>query len=152
MATLNDPRAAGFNADEFRDAIRFAMEMGLPENPTERATFKWTPQRTYSKTDAAGRPLDWTAEPLTSNVHEDVQIPVAKEFQRYSSGEGMTSVGEFHTTSVVLTVMDEYFEQIEGADKVELGGNSYTIEYVSPPDGLFGVTVYQIYLRAEDES
>lgn len=152
MATINDPRAAGFNAEEFRDAIRFAMRMGLPEDESERATFKWTPQKTFAKTDAAGRPLDWTSTPLTESTHEDVQIDVAKEFQRYSSGEGITSLGEFHSTSVVLTILDEDYELVDGADKVELGGNTYTVEYVAPPDGMFEVTVYQVYLRAEDES
>jgi hypothetical protein len=152
MATSSDPRAAGFNAAEFRDAIKFAMHMGLPEDTNERATFQWTPQKTYSKTDAAGRPLSWTAAPLTTNEHEDVQIDVAVEFQRYTSGEGITSIGEFHATSAVLTVLDDDYAEVEGADKVLLGGNTYTIEYVAPPDGMFGVTVYQIYLRAEDES
>lgn len=148
----DDARAAGFNPAEFRDAIKFAMHMGLPEDTQERATFIWTPQKTYSRTDAAGRPLRWTDTPVTNVTHEDVQVDVAVEFQRYSSGEGQTSLGDFHTTSVTLTVLDEDFALIEGADKVLLGGNTYTIEYVAPPVGLFDVTVYQIYLRAEDES
>lgn len=152
MATINDPRASGFNAAEFRDAIKFAMRMGLPESVNERATFRWSTEKTYGNADPSGQPYSWSTAPSDVESHPDVQIDVAVEFQRYSSGEGNTSVGQFQTTSVVLTVLDEDYALIEGADKVLLGGNVYTIEYVAPPFGLFEVTVYQIYLRAEDES
>lgn len=152
MAGMSDPRASVFNAAKFRDAIKFAMHLGLPDDTSERATFMWTPQKTYGATDAAGRPYNWTATPTSVVTHDDVQIDVAIEFHRYSAGEGNTSVGEFHTTSVTLTVLDEDYALVQGADKVLLGGNTYTVEYVAPPIGMFDVTVYQVYLKAEDES
>lgn len=155
MATINDPRASGFDAAQFRDAIKFAMRMGLPDSVPLRATFHWTPNKTYSVTDPSGQPYGWTADSLTSVAPPDVLVDVAVEFQRYSSGEGNTSIGEFQTTSVVLTLLDVDYALIAGpprADIVLLGGNTYVVDYVAPPIGLFDVTVYQIYLRAEDES
>lgn len=152
MASSTDPRAAGFNAVEFRDAIRFAMHMGLPESTVERATFQWTRLKTYEREDPSGQPYSWAAAPTTDVIHPDVQVPVAMEFQRYSSGEGQTSVGQFQTTSVVLTLLDEDYALVAGADKALLGDNTYTLEYVAPPLGLFEVTIYQLFMRAEDES
>lgn len=152
MATVNDPRARSFDAARFRDGVKLAMKMGMPEQESEQATFRWTPENEYGSRDAAGRPYSWTAPPSSSVTHEDVIVDVAVEFQRYSSGEGNTSVGEFQTTSVVLTLLDVDYALVEGADKCLLGGNTYKIDYVAPPIGLFDVTVYQIYCRAEDES
>lgn len=152
MATINDPRAAGFDAARFRDGIKFAMRMGMPDATEEVATFQWTPEKTYQTADASGRPYSFTQAPTTTTTHADVVVDVAVEFQRYSSGEGNTSIGEFQTTSVVLTLLDVDFTQIQGSDKVLLGGNTYTIDYVAPPFAMFDVTVYQIYCKAEDES
>lgn len=152
MAATNDPRASGFDPVAFRDAIKFAMSMGLPDSVPLRATFQWTPDKTYHIADPAGKPYTWTAPPVSNVTHPDVLVDVALEFQRRSSGEGLTSVGDFQTSFVTLTLLDVDYALVQGADKVQLGGDTYFIEYVAPPVGLFSVTVYQMYCRAEDES
>lgn len=152
MAGTTDSRAAGFNPAAFRDAIRFAMHMGLPNATEERATFRWTTVRTYDTADPAGNPYDYTATPATSVAHDDVLIPVAVEFSARPAGSRDTAVGQFDSSRAVITVLDEDYALVEGADLVLLGGNTYEVEFVGPPLGLFDVTIYQLYCDARDES
>lgn len=152
MASTTDPRGSGFNAAEFRDAIRFAMNMGLPESTSERATFKWTVTRDFNVEDPGGNPYSWNSEPTEVHSRADKQVSVAVEFVSQASLASGNQVAQFDTARVILTLLDLDYAEIEGADIVELGGNTYKIDFVAPPIGLFGVTVYQIYASAEDES
>lgn len=142
---------ADFPSDEFRDSIRFAMTMGQPEKVSERVTFRWAPVRTYARPDPGADPYDWTATPTSEVDHADVQVDeVAVQYGDRTAGDE-TSVGPFDTTRATLTVLDEDYTQVEGANQVLLGGNTYEIKYVIPI-GIFDVTVYQIFTQALDES
>lgn len=152
MASTTDPRAAGFDAAAFRDAIKFAMNMGAPEDTSERVTFRWKTVKTYNQADPHGNPYNRRATPVSTTTHADVQIDCAVEFiPRASLGTG-TPVGDFETPRAIITVLDEDYPSVEGADEVLMGGNVYRIDYVQPPVGLFSVTIYQIHVSAESES
>lgn len=151
MAGTTDPRAAAFDATAFRDGIRFAMNMGLSQAVEDRPTFRWTTKKSYSVEDTTGQPFDLSARPAVTETHEDVQIPVAIEFVNATASVG-TSLGLFQNVTVVLTVLDEDYVLVEGADMVLMGGDTYRVNYVAPPIGLFDATIYQIYVQAGDES
>jgi hypothetical protein len=152
MAGTTDSRAAGFDAAGFRSAIRFAMNMGLPNATSERATFKWSTVRTFATADPAGSPYDFSSTPTASVTHADVLIPVAVEFSARPAGSRDTAVGQFDSSRAVLTVLDEDYALVAGADLVLLGQNTYEIQFVGPPVGLFDVTIYQLFCDARDES
>lgn len=153
MAATTDPRGASFDAFGFRDAIRFAMNMGLPEDENERATFVWDKAISYDISDPAGNPYDYTKTPTKVISHDPVQIPVAVQFiQRASSGVTNTPFGEIDSPHVIVTALDEDYALVRGADKILFGEDVYVISFVKPPDGLFGVTVYTIFAAAEDEA
>lgn len=141
-----------FNPAQFRDVIRTTMIMGLPNATAEKPTFRWRPDRTFTTADPAGAPYDFTASPTTTDAPPDVQIPVAVEFSARPAGSLETSIGEFDTSRVIITILDEDYELVRGADEVLLGGNTYDIQFVGPPIGLFEVTVYQVFAIARDES
>jgi hypothetical protein len=145
-----------FDAATFRTNIRFAMDMGLPVDPSERPTFHWKTIRTYTHEDSASNPFSWESTPATETTFPDVQVSCAVTFGKGSEAEVNTNVGEINATSAVLTVLDEDYAllTVDGvrANQVSLGGDLYEIEYVAPPTGLFDVTVYEIYCQAVDES
>lgn len=143
---------AGFNAAQFRTAIKNAMHMGLPSDTTERATFKWMPVRAFSVEDPGSKPYNWTSTPTSETLHVDVQIDCAIEFVSRPAGSRDTPVGQFDASRATLTVLDVDYPSIEGATHVAIGGNTYEIQFVGPPLGLFDVTVYQLYAEAIDES
>lgn len=146
---------ARFNAAEFRNAIKFAMRMGAPEETTERVTFRWTTEKTFDTADASGDPFSWTAAADTTDAPDDVQVDVAVDFNKPNSTDG-TSVAEFNTTSAVLTLLDVDYEQIfsdgRRADQVIIDDDRYDIAFVAPPYALFDVTVYDLYIKSIDES
>lgn len=147
-----DARASSFNEDEFRDSIRFAMNMGIPENESDRPTFKWTVQKEYAIADPAGSPYSWTSTPTQTTTHADVQIPVAVTYTPKRQGDDGSPFGNTVVSRAVLTILDEDYANIIGADQVVLTGDTYNIMNVAPADGLFGVTVYEVYCESVDES
>lgn len=143
---------AGFDADAFRNAVIDTMVMGLPGATAEKATFRWLPQREWPIHDQRGKPYNWSASPSVNTQHADVQIPCAVEFSSNARNAGETVVGSFNEPRITVTVLDTHFPEIEGADLIILDNNTYKIEYIAPPMGLFTVTIYQIIARAEDET
>jgi hypothetical protein len=141
-----------FSPTVFRNAIRFAMNMGLPNKSADKATFRWTTVKDYTHEDSGGVPFDLTSAPTAVQSHVDVQVPVAWAFHARPSQSVSTEAGEFDNTRVEITILDEEYAQVQGADLVLLGGNTYEIEFVSPPQGLFEVDVFTIYAAARDES
>lgn len=141
-----------FDPEAFREAVRFAMRMGQPNKPSEKVTFKWTPNKTFASQDPAAKPYDFGASPLTTTTHPDVQVLCAVEFISRGSQSDSTSVGTFDNSMAIITLLDEEFSQIQGADEVVIGGNTYVLQFVAPPNGLFGVDVYSVYAEARDES
>jgi hypothetical protein len=152
MATVSDPSFSGFNADLFRSKIKSTMRMGLPNTTAERATFRWTVGHTFASADGGGSPWDFGATPVTTTAHADVQIDCAVDFVPRATLAGGTAVGHFDTPRAIITVLDEDYPDIVGADTVLLGENVYTIDFVAPPVGLFTVTIYQLHVSAQDET
>lgn len=128
------------------------MTMGLPVDVVERPTFRWTTQRDYAIDDPAGNPYDWTATPTETTTHPDVQVPCAVEFAARPAGSTETVLGQFDTSRIVVTLLDEDYDAVRGSDVILAGGNSYDIDFVGPPLGMFQVTVYQVFATAQDET
>lgn len=151
MATPTDPTfGANFDAAAFRQAITSTMEMGLPSDASEKATFRFPAQQTFEKVDSAGHPFDYTAAPTTSTPEMDVQVPVAVQFEARPASSLDTNVGQFDSPRGTVTILDTDFPQVEGAELVVFKGAEYTIEYWLPPTGLFDVTIYQCIITARD--
>ena len=156
-----DPRQGAFNAAEFRSAIRFAMQMGTPETQSDRVSFQWADENTYTFSDTKGNPYDWTDSPTTTTSAVDVPISLtvaaAVEFFDAKSSSGETAMGDFDIGTLRITLLDVDYASIIDQnlglpDTVIVDGNTYTVDYFGPPVGLFDVTVYTAFASARDES
>jgi hypothetical protein len=155
MARPTDPSfGAGFDADAFRSAIQSTMEMGMATDESQRVTFHWKIRREYATADNAGNPYDWKppAPDPVEPVKEPVQVPCAVEFVARNAQGLHTPFGQIDTPKVILTILDEFYTEVEGASWVTINDTKYNIDYVAPPTGLFDVTVYSLYLSAQDEA
>lgn len=140
-----DGSASGFDETSFRDSIHFAMQMGLPDDVSQRVTFRFDETLTFANADPAGHPYSWSEAPSTDVVTRDVQVPAAVQW-----GLGLLAddtMGQFDTSKVVLTLLDVDYAQVKGCNEVLINGQHYVIDAVGPPLGLFTVTVYQMFLR-----
>lgn len=133
-----------FDPVAFRDAIHFAMSMGSPTTTAEKATFRWSKAQTFNPQDPTNRPYRWDEAVVTDTTTADVVLDnVAVEFSTVRAESG-TGVGDFVPLRAVVTVLDTEHADIEGANLVLLGGNTYNIS-VTTVVALFGVDVYQIH-------
>ncbi len=150
---LTDPRARGFDAAKFRDAIGFAMAMGMPETAAERVTFFWDDELRFASEDPSHRPYDWTATPdsQTSSTRTPVSVNVAVDPGVVASRTHIeTGVGEFQQSALNIYVLDTDYEQVYDADYVVVDGQIYDIVMWAAPVGLFSVTLHTCVVRVRD--
>ena len=154
-----DPR---FNKERFEEAVRFAMRMGAPTRPEDRAIFHFRTERVYP----SGTRLDQEGKPLNSSVRAEYVRPdpitleeVAIEFEQATPDE--LPVGVRIPTRVTITLLEDEYQIIkdraaegseEFAHEVEIGGDRYRIAYRPPPVALFDSGVHQIVCYALEES
>lgn len=161
MQTSNSSANAAFNAAAFRAGIKTAMQMGIPGTESERVTFYWDAEKTYTNPDTRSKPYDWTAAPATETTAVDqvasLTLPVAFEFLDAKAASGDTTVGSFDSPRMKITILDDEYAMLVDQnlglpDGLTVDGNTYLIEFWAPPSGLFNVTVYTCYAVARDES
>lgn len=140
----------GFNADEVRAGLHLAMQVGLPPVAGDEPTFYFAGAATTSDgTDGQGTPLSWQAARVAAPDRSPVSVPCAIEYvddAGQESGYGYTAASQ-----LVLTFLDEDYEQVKGFSHVLIAGNSYRYQKTQPPMGLLSVGIWQVHVRTADE-
>jgi hypothetical protein len=156
--------SGGFDEARFRDAITNTRLMGIPEDPAERLTFWWRRDQTYSPDDPAGNPYDWTEPPVLDapgnptlpddglDQEQSLQVPYALEFSARPASSSNTVFGEIDASRAVVTMLETDFQKVRTADYAVIGDSRYRIQFDAPPLGLFNVTIWTLYLEAEDQA
>src|SRR5262249_28661710 len=106
----------GFNASEFRNAIRATMTMGLPQQTQERITFVCAGSRTFPIEDPSDDPYDWTATPTGVDLPSTVQVPAAVQWGIGNLDD--TSLGQFDISHAVVTLLDVDYVLVAEATSV----------------------------------
>lgn len=132
--------------------------MGMPTSDEEKLVWHFLPVRAYAAQDPALQPYNWT-NPPTLDLPGNSSVPTgtlivdyALEFSAASSVAGQSDVGRFDTSRIVVTLLDEDYEQVREADFAMIGRVRYDITFTGPPLGMFDVTVFQVYMQARDEA
>lgn len=153
-----------FNENTFRAAVLNTMLMGMPEDKGQQLTWWWRRDQTFSPDDPAGSPYDWTQPPVTDTAgnpkvkdegtpaEQHLIVPYSLEYAARQSGATNTVFGEIDTSRAVISLTDTDYEQIKTADYATIGPTTYRIQFKGPAIGLFGYTLYQMYLEAEDSA
>lgn len=143
---------AGFDGAAFRDAIHFAMHMGLPPDAGDQITFYFAATVTNPGSvtiDGAGVPFD-PASSLTSVPATPVQVDCAVE---YFDAEGQpTNFGLLTPSRIAVTLLDVDYEQVKDATYVRIAGDRYNFRRTVPPQGLFDVGLFVMHFTAENET
>ena len=140
----------GFDADEVRAGLRIAMGVGLPVDTADQPLFCFpvTPVASTA-TDSSGTPFDWQSGRNDNAVAAPVHVPCAMEYTDASGGTG--AFGVVSPSHILLTLLDEDFEQVKGFDRVIIGGNVYFYQRTLAPLGLVSVGIWQVLVRTDDE-
>lgn len=161
MQTSDSSVNALFDADLFRTAIHTAMQIGIPGTVSQRVSFQWDTEDTYITADTRDDPYDWTDSPTSSvsapDIPASLTVPVAIEFFDAKSSSGQTTIGDFDIGTIRITMLDTEYALLTDAnlglpDTVIVDGNTYTVDYFSPPIALFTVTTHTAFCSARDES
>lgn len=147
-----DPTGA-FDADEFREGIRSAMLMGLPDDEEMRPTFLFAEVAVNDSADPGGKPWDFNqpkspdSEPAPDPVRVTCGVAV-EDGQR-----GYTSVGKFEARRATLSFFEDEWAAVNTPGPfvvVLIGGKPYKRGAALEPVGMFEVTTYRVEVTAED--
>lgn len=151
-----------FDATKFRSAIKFAMEMGFPDEVSKQITWHWNPVRQYNKKlDASGMPFDLSQGNVNSEADiTPMIVDCAVKFQPTGTTTrvGGTALGIMDVANATATLLDVDYNALrqhgEGKfpDKAVMDTDVYLVQLIGPPYGLFEVTIYDVYLQAIDET
>lgn len=159
MAKPTVPIPYGFDSAGFRQAIRFAMQMGAPPDPDKRPKFLPKAEgRTYyrngveiptPRTDRDGRPLDPTIEMVETKPEPVTDVDCAIEIVTAESDE--LPVGNFRPTKAVVTFLDDEYAKVADCREMVYNGDRYVYGYEPELNGLFDVGVHtQVYYAVDD--
>ena len=137
----------GFDPDGFRDAIRFAMNMGAPPDEEQQATFFFPKTvTTAGQVDGRGVPYGPGTPVARTPSKPSVRVPCAVEDAAASAEE--TGFGTFGD-AIIVTLFDEDYEQVKGFEYVVVGGVRYDYSRKLVPTGLGPVGIYRLLCTGE---
>lgn len=156
--------AASFDATQFNAAIRFAMQMGTPNDPDRQPKFvKKAAGRRYFlglveqfpapngtlRLDRDGRPFN--PEVRIEQVQDEfVTVDCAVEVVKADADE--LPVGNFRATKAICTLLDEDYAKVVGCRELRYNADTYIFGYEPEANGLFDAGVHTMIFYALDES
>ena len=146
------PSIANIPTGTVRDNLRATMVMGLPEIETDRPTFYFDDDKTWTREDMEGSPWDWTATPVSNVQKSPIQVLCAYEYFSPLGRQGAfyTEVGEFNPTTLVISMFEEEFGEVFGFAHVWVGPGDTQWWYRTwkPAVGLNDLTLYEVTCTA----
>jgi hypothetical protein len=136
-----------FDPDEFRDAIRFAQTMGMPDDVGAQATFY------FAKTVTADAPVDDAGVPFapeTAVTRETSKSPVRVTCSIEDGGPeaSETPIGKYGK-AIVITLLDEEYEKVVGFEVVAYQGVDYDFDRELLASALGSVGIHRLLCISE---
>jgi hypothetical protein len=160
MVRPSIPLPYTFDAAQFRDAIRFAMQMGAPSDPARAPRFirrgggrtywlgdvqQFPPPTGTLRVDRDGNPLNPEVE-VRTQPDTEYRVDCAVEIQPVETDE--LPVGNFRNTKAVVTLLDQQYAEVEGVHEMVYNGDRYLFGYEPEINGLFDVDTHQLVFYA----
>lgn len=147
-----DPTGA-FDADEFREGIRAAMLMGLPDDEEMRPTFHFPAGTVNDSADPGGKPWDFNQPKSVDSTPAPDPVLVLCAVKVTDGQAGYTSVGKFLAREAVLSFFEDEWAAANDPvpfNVVFIGAKPYKRAEELEPVGMFEVTTYRVRVVAED--
>lgn len=141
---------SGFDAEDFRNNIRIAMTVGLPPDTSDQPLFVFPSAVANTEpADDEDVPFDSAARP-TVTTPTSKQVPCAIEY--VDAAGKVENFGVIVPSKVMLTLLDEDYEQIKGFSYVVIGGDRFYYSKTETPLGLDSVGIWIVHATAEDDT
>lgn len=155
--------AANFPAEKFRNGIKFAMQMGAPNQEGRAVAFVRKHSGVqYFLNDVEVFPgvdgirIDRDGKPLNPEVRmveaEDELITVDCAVDIVPADASELPVGTFRPVKAEVTVLDVDYTKIQDCRELAYNGDRYVFGYEPTDSGLFDVDVHTLIFYALDES
>lgn len=153
-----------FPEEVVRNGLLFAMQMGAPNDASERVKFimKGSGRQYFLndvevfpapdgdlKIDRDGLPLNPEVE-VVNATDQEIEVDVAIEIEEVNADE--TPVGNFRPVRATVTLMQEEYEQVDGCRELAYNNDRYGYGYEPDSIGLFGMNFHVMIFYALDES
>lgn len=142
------PDADGFDADEFRAAIRFAMKMG--EDPADGAVFIMAAVTDPDDTTVDAHGVPWDPNEVGSLPEPGEEIAALCAIEFFDQAGILTLGVDTEVAKVLVTLLDEDWITVSECIAIRLGDIVYKRDRKRPPVGLFSVAVHQVQFIAGD--
>lgn len=140
----------GFDAEGFRAGIRQAMLVGLPPDIADQPLFVFpTLVSNIAPADDDDVPFDPDDRPV---ITPPASKRVACAIEYVDNAGKVENFGLIVKSKVMLTLLDEEYEQIKGFEYVVIGGDRYFYTKTETPVGLDSVGVWTVHATAEDDT
>jgi hypothetical protein len=150
-----------FPTDLFNNAIKFAMQMGTPNEESKRVTFVFSGNgSTYWKNgtelspppalDLDGHPYDPEVE-VRKTADVTLQVDCAVEVKEVLP-RPEDPVGTFQHTELTVTLLEAEYQQVVGCKAVTYNGDRYVYSFEPTNYGLFDANVHQMVFTSEDDN
>jgi hypothetical protein len=144
-------RTPSFNAQNFRDNIRFVMNMAAPPQQERQILFHFSQDTGWSgAVDTDNVPFDPTATVVRTEGRPPVRVPCVVEVSEDAGDQ--TPFGAVISTVLRLTLLDEDYLKVEDATYIVFDGDKYLRQQTTPPYGLFDVGIHEMVFIAENDS
>lgn len=147
-----DPEGA-FDADGFREGIRSAMLMGLPQDESLRPRFKFPVTTVNASADPGNRPFDFNQPKDPSSQEPAEPLLVLCGIEVEDEQRAYTNAGKFEARRAVLTFFEDEWVAVNEPvpfHQVLIGAKPYRRGATLEPAGLFEVTIQRVEVIAED--
>jgi hypothetical protein len=143
------PVPAGFDPAAIRAGLLKAMVFGKPARESDQALFV-IPAATVvdDGEDDEGVSFDPTDRDVVAP--RELRVDCAVEY--VDATGSMETAGVITPSKVIITLLDEEYQQVKGFSHVIAGGDTYRYSKTPPPDGLGTMTIWTVICVADDET
>lgn len=140
-----------FDADAFRDGIRQAMVMSLPNSVSAQPKFYFPDGRTAEYVDESGSPFNW-GDTATQGTAPKAPIQVTCLINpRDKPMATESSIGPFRIEQADLYFFEDEWAKVSEYDRVMINGEMYHRTETLIPVTLFDATLQVTSIEVDDK-
>lgn len=138
----------GWDEAKVKDGLYKAMGFGEPTRTEDKATFH-IPEPSEDETSGNSEGVPWDPTVKRPVTRATKQVPCAIEF--VDSSERTETFGAYAPTQIVITLLDDDYQQVRDFDFVVAGGDKYFRSQTEPPIAMGTIDVWTVHCTAQDE-